>query len=185
VDLAEETDVGLPRTNLVKNERAALEVATTFPDLSPPGPIEVTTMPLATSELTGPTPQSLLERAAALPPRRSWESIVTTASDPVLDAKLEPRVAERRARFRRFVKGTLSGCVGLCIVALAVTALSGGETPAASAATTAPSVATKATTPVERMGGVTRGKASAQTAAAPVDARVALSKRPLPAGKRR
>jgi hypothetical protein len=172
VDLAEETDVG---------HLDAL--ATTFPDLSlsPPGPVEMSTIPLATSDMTGPTPEALLQRAASLPPRRSWESIVMAPTDPVLSEKLEPRVAERRARFRRMVKGMLGACVGLCIVALAVTALSGGETPSASAATSAPSVAATAITPVERMDGAKRGKA---TSASAQDTRLALSKRPLPAPKR-
>lgn len=162
--------MGLPGTSL------PLEIANTIPAMDPFKPA-----PVATCDLTGPTPQDLLERAASLGPRMSMDSIVLP-NDPILHAKLDPRIAERRARFRRVVKGMLGACVGMCIVALVVTAASGGETPAASAATTAPSVATQASTPVEKLDGTKHGKATtAWVTPSASDTRVALTRR---AGKR-
>lgn len=175
--LLDETSVGLPRTSLVKKTETPFEIAKTIPAL--PGALEMAPIPIATADLTGPTPKDLLERAAQLGPRPTYESIVLP-NDPVLHAKLEPRVAERRARFRRVVKGMLAGCIGVCVVALVVTAVSGGETPAASAATTAPSVATQASTPVEKLDSAKHGKAERAVPAAP-EARVAFTRR---SGKR-
>jgi hypothetical protein len=154
-----------------------LEIANTIPAMDPFKPA-----PVATSDLTGPTAQDLLERAASLGPRMSMDSIVLP-NDPILHAKLDPRIAERRARFRRVVKGMLGACVGMCVVALVVTAVSGGETPSANAATAAPSVATQASTPVEKLDGAKHGKAAAAAWVTPsIDTRVALTRR---AGKRR
>jgi hypothetical protein len=140
---------------------AAAPVAPAPPPAPAPAPAPGATPagPIATSDLTGPTPQALLERAASLgPPRMSWESIVSP--DPILDAKHEPRVAERRARFQRIVKGTLGACLGVCVLALVVTAFSGGEEPAAAASgALSASVAARAITPVEHLDGPTLGKA--------------------------
>jgi hypothetical protein len=82
--------------------------------LLPPTPAEVSTA-------------DLLERAAALGPiRTSWESTYTP-DDPILTEKMTEHVAQRRDRFRKIVKGTLGACVGVCVLALIVTAVSGGE----------------------------------------------------------
>ncbi len=162
-----ETSVGLPRSNLLKSRSLAptverLEFAPTELEIQAPTPI-------ATSDMTGPTPQALLERAAELGPARlSWESIVLP-NDPVLRAKSEPEVAERRARLRRVVKGTLGVCGGMCLIALVVSIVSGGpETAnAATAASVANTVPAKAEVPVTKRDGATRTKAAA-VAPAPV-----------------
>jgi hypothetical protein len=126
---------------------------------------------VATSDLTGPTPESLLKRAAELgPARTSYESIVLP-NDPVLLAKGTVEVAERRARLRRVVKGTLGLCGGLCLVALVVSIVSGGPESAANAATSASvsvanAVPAKVEIPVTKMDTTTRTKASAPAAPA-------------------
>lgn len=54
------------------------------------------------------------------PPSRSMmESFFWDApEDPILTQKMEPEVAARRARFQRFVKGTVGGCAATCVIAL-------------------------------------------------------------------
>lgn len=128
-----------------------------------------------------PSKEALLERAAALgPPRMTWASFVPT-SDPVLEAKMKPQIAERRARFQKIVKGTLAACGAMCLVALIVTAVSGGE-PTAKAASregatkTAPA---KIDGTVTTLAGAKRSKA-VRTAAPAVTTAVAM-----PRAKRR
>jgi len=107
----------------------------------------------------------LLERAAAMgPARMTWESIVLPA-DPVLDEKQTPHVAERRARLTRIVKVTLGACLGVCVIALAVSAISGSGDSSSSSKTeaaataTSKTVASKPIVPVETMDGAKRRKA--------------------------
>lgn len=141
-----------------------------------------TRAPMVSLPDTAPSKEALLERAAALGPARpTWASFVPT-SDPVLEAKMKPQIAERRARFQKIVKGTLAACGAMCLVALIVTAVSGGE-PTAKAASrsegankTAP---TKSVVSVESMAGAKRSKA-VRTAAPAVTTAVAM-----PRAKRR
>jgi hypothetical protein len=110
-----------------------------------------------------PSSSELVERAVALgPPRMTWASIVNPI-DPSLDEKRQPHVAERRARLTRVVKVTLGACLALCIVALGVSALSGGEsstTPHSSAESAfGKTVASKAVVPLEPREGGKRAKA--------------------------
>ena len=92
----------------------------------------------------------------------TWESIVLPA-DPVLDEKQQPHVAERRARLTRIVKVTLGACLGVCVLALAVSAISGSGdssvSTAEAAATAGKTVASKPIVPIETMDGAKRRKA--------------------------
>jgi len=85
-------------------------------------------------------------------------------SDPVLTQKREPRVAERRARFRRIVTATVAACAGVCLIALVITLVSGGDGSAMSAASSAAAegktAPTSAEVPVDKLGGVVRRKVS-------------------------
>jgi negative regulator of sigma E activity len=112
---------------------------------------------------SAPSSRELLARAALHEPARmSWESIIV-AVDPVLDEKRTPHVAERRARFTHAVKIGLAACVGICVVALGVSALSGDASPSAGSATATGSFAktspSLAVVTVESMSGAKRGKA--------------------------
>lgn len=111
---------------------------------------------------SAPSTNELLERAAALGPMRmTWESIVLPA-DSILNEKQQPHVAERRARLTRLVKGAVGACLGLCVLALGVSALSGDATavPVAAAATLGKTVASKGIVPVERLDGAKHAKAA-------------------------
>jgi hypothetical protein len=183
--LQRETPVGLPRSSLVKSRSLPppthaverLEFAPTQLDMSPPPSM------VATNDLTGPTPEALLQRAAELGPARlSWESIVTP-DDPILQAKSTAEVAERRARLRRVVKGMLGACGGLCLIALVVTIVSGGPESSASAATLSPignAAPAKMEIPITKMDTTTRTKAAPAAPLATMAAR-----RFAPAPKRR
>ncbi len=117
--------------------------------------------------------QSLLLRAAELGPQRlTLDNILMAPTDPILGAKMQPRVAERRARFRTIVKVALGSCVAFCLVATAATALSSSG-PAASHASSSMSLHANAPStgvvPVEKLEIVSRTKApSAASQAAPV-----------------
>jgi hypothetical protein len=127
---------------------------------------------------SSPSANELLERAAALgPARMTWESIVLPA-DPILDEKRQPRVAERRARLTRVVKITLGACLGVCVLALGVSALSGDASaaPAASAAAIGKTVPSKGIVPVEPMDGTKHGKAARRTAPAVTTAAIVRPK---------
>jgi hypothetical protein len=115
-----------------------------------------------------PSKEALLERAAALGPvRMTWASILPT-SDPILEAKQKPVIAERRARLTKVVKGTLGACAALCVLAVVVSIFSAGES-SASAATSSAAAAFK-TAPaqrvvaVEQLAGARRGKAAVPAA---------------------
>ena len=120
---------------------------------------------------SGPSSSELLERAAALgPARMTWESIVLPA-DPILDEKRLPHVAERRARLTRVVKIALGACVGVCVLALGVSAVSGDSSPppasaASSVINVGKTVASKGIVPVEQLEGTKRAKAVRRTAPA-------------------
>ena len=110
---------------------------------------------------SSPSADELVERAASLgPARMTWESIALP-SDPVLEEKQRPHVAERRARLTRVVKIALGACVGLCVLALGVSALSGDSSasPSAGSASIGKTVPSKGFVPIETIDGTKRGKA--------------------------
>jgi hypothetical protein len=115
-----------------------------------------------------PSTAALLERAARLGPvRMTWESIVLP-SDPILGEKMQPRVAERRARFRKIVTVALGGCLALCVAAIGVSLISGGtstgDTSNASASLrTAPATAF---VPIEKLDITKHGRAHMHPTAA-------------------
>lgn len=133
-----------------------------FPDPAPT-PVIVNDMAMsvddATHEDAAPSRQDLLQRAAELgPSRMTWENIVLSPTDPILGEKMKPRVAERRARFRRVVKVALGACVAFCLVATAATALSsnGKTTSTVGAKKTAPAAGI---VPIEKLEITPRSKA--------------------------
>lgn len=88
-----------------------------------------------THDDSAPSRQDLLQRAAVLGPvRLTYASMAFSSTDPILGEKMQPRVAERRARFRKVVKVTLGACLGFCVIATAATALSSGGEPTKAAA---------------------------------------------------
>ena len=116
--------------------------------------------PEATYEDAAPSREELLKRAAELgPARQTWASIVLSPTDPILADKMQPRVRERRARFRRIVKVTLGACVAFCLVATGASLMSSGNIANAASALhkTAPATAE---VPIEKLDMPTRGKAS-------------------------
>ncbi|MDB4947231.1 MAG: hypothetical protein JWP97_6765 [Labilithrix sp.] len=138
------------------------------PPAAPAPPVTARPVSLAfvgETERSGVSKQELLARAAALgPSRMTWESIVLP--DPVLDEKRQPHVAERRERFTRMVKLGLAACLGVCVLALGVTAATGSPSASAAAAepaSAAGTVPSKSVTPVESLGGVRHGKAPRRT----------------------
>ena len=119
----------------------------------------------------------LLERAAAMgPSRMAWESIVQP-SDPILDEKRQPHVAERRERFTRLVKIGLGVCLAVCVVALGVSTLSDDSGSSASSESTmsAKTVPAKAIVPIEPLDGTKHGKVVRRLA--PTATAIARSKR--------
>jgi hypothetical protein len=113
---------------------------------------------------------ALLERAARLGPlRMTWESIVLP-SDPILGEKMQPRVAERRARFRKVVTVALGACLALCVTAIGATgvrAIAGGSSDAtgSTSASTGRTAPATAFVPVEKIDSVKRGRAHVRAAA--------------------
>ncbi len=133
----------------------------------------------ATYEDAAPSRQDLLQRAAELgPARMTWESIVLLPTDPILGEKMQPRVAERRARFRKLVKAAVGACGAFCLVATVASVMSStsstdNKSTASSAVKTAPA---SGVVPVEKLELVTRTKASKK---------VTVAVRPLAPKKRR
>lgn len=132
--------------------------------------VDVEAFPARAPYASAPSAKDLLRRAAELgPPRMTWASIVVT-SDPVLDEKRQPHVAERRARFTRVVKGALGACVALCVLAVGVNAISGGS-DAHAATSSSPAVArtvpAKAVVSVEQLEGARHAKAARRAAPPP------------------
>lgn len=197
MELASETVVGQrssnpfsPSATVVTGAPNPFEIATTAPQLSPfaaPAPsagIDVVVDDLrmsaddATYEDAAPSRQDLLQRAAELgPARMTWENIVLQPTDPILGEKMQPRVAERRARFRKVVKVAIGACAAFCLVATVASVVSSTGTssssPASSVAKTAPAAGV---VPVEKLEVVTRTKAPSKVTAAV---------RPRPAPKKR
>ncbi len=71
----------------------------------------------ATHEDAAPSRQELLERAAELGPARLTYASILQPTDPILNRKMQPNVAKRRARLRAVVKITLGACVAFCLFA--------------------------------------------------------------------
>jgi hypothetical protein len=124
----------------------------------------------ATTEDAAPSRQDLLQRAAELgPSRMTWENIVLAPTDPILGEKMQPRVAERRARFRKLVKVALGACVAFCVVATGATALSSSSPSTSSSASTSSLTKTApaaGVVPVEKLEQATRTKAPSHVTAA-------------------
>jgi hypothetical protein len=138
--------------------------------------------PMRGQYASSPSANELLERAAALgPARMTWESIVLPA-DPILSEKQTAHVTERRARLTRVVKITLAACLGVCVLALGVSAISSdsrdssppAEVASASAAKTVPS---KGIIPVEPLDGTKHAKAARRVAPAVTTAAIVRTKR--------
>ncbi len=129
-----------------------------------------------------PSRQDLLQRAAELgPPRLTWENIVLAPTDPILGAKMQPRVVERRARFRKVVKVALGTCLAFCVVATAATALSSSNPSSskdsASSAAAKAHVPATGVVPVEKLDLVMRTKAPSHMTAANRPASVVKKRR--------
>jgi hypothetical protein len=147
---------------------------------APAAPVE----PMRGQYASSPSANELLERAAALgPARMTWESIVLP-SDPILHEKRTPHVMERRARLTRVVKITLAACLGVCVLALGVSAISGdssdshGSSATATASTAVgKTVASKGIVPVEPLDGTKHGKAARRVAPAVTTAAIVRNKR--------
>ena len=166
----------------VQNERAPK----TYRDAT--GPVDVSVSaappPMRGQYASSPSTNELLERAAALgPARMTWESIVLP-DDPILHEKRTPHVAERRARLTRVVKITLAACLGVCVLALGVSALSGDSSDSRDSSATATAsasvgktVASKGIVPVEPLDGTKHGKAARRVAPAVTTAAIVRSKR--------
>ena len=166
VELASETVVGLPNNQIQSANPFTGEM--TMPHLSPfaspPSPPSVDVVmddSDATTDDAAPSRQDLLQRAAQLGTRRTWESIVMAPTDPILGEKMQPRVAERRARFRKIVKVALGTCVAFCVVATGATALSSSSPSKSSASTSSISKTAPAAgvVPVEKLEQATHTKA--------------------------
>jgi hypothetical protein len=105
----------------------------------------------------------------------TWENIVLQPTDPILANKMQPRVAERRARFRTMVKGALGVCVAFCLVATAATALSSNATGTSASSSIGKAAPATAIVPVEKLDlGPSRTRATN---------RVTAAARPAPAPK--
>jgi negative regulator of sigma E activity len=127
---------------------------------------------------SSPSADELLARAAARGPRRTWESLAV-ASDPILDEKRQPHIAERRARLTRVVKATVGACLALCVVAIGVSALSRDASASTTASTVAPGrTASKGVVSIESLDGTKHGKATRRsTSTAPTAASVRAKRR--------
>ena len=178
VELASETVVGQSSNNpFSPSETVATGTANPFelgsspPQLSPfaaPAPHADLRMSAddATYEEAAPSRQDLLQRAAELgPARMTWASIVLPA-DPILADKMQPRVAERRARFRKVVKVALGACVAFCLVATAASAVSSTSTQSSASSTMVKTTPASGVVPVEKLEVVMRTKAPSKVTAA-------------------
>jgi hypothetical protein len=113
-----------------------------------------------TEEGPAPSRQDLLQRAATLgPARMTWESVVLQPSDPILGAKMQPRVAARRARFRTIVKVTLGACLAFCVAAAAASGIPMSDRSNESAAPTPKTSPATGIVPVETLVVARRTKA--------------------------
>ncbi len=133
--------------------------------VAPPPPANPMSAMNTGSMMIEPSKAALLERAARLGPvRMTWESIVLP-SDPVLIEKSEPRVIERRARFRKIVTVALGGCLALCVAAIGASLLSGSSNDSASTTPIARTAPATAVVPVEKLDIAKHGRARHPTAA--------------------
>lgn len=135
--------------------------------------------PVRSQYSSSPSAGELLERASALgPARTTWESIVLPA-DPILHEKRTPHVAERRARLTRMVKIGLGACLGVCVLALGVSALSGDASaaPVAASEALAKIVPSKGIIPVEPLDGTRHAKVVRRVAPAVTTAAIVRNKR--------
>ncbi|MDF2692790.1 MAG: hypothetical protein K0S65_1173 [Labilithrix sp.] len=164
--------------------QSSFAVATTLPALSPfaaPAPSGAVDVIVdmqmsaddATQEDAAPSRQDLLQRAAELGPARlTWESIVLHSTDPILGEKMLPRVAERRARFRKIVKGALGACVAFCLVAIAASALSSTDSAPAKSTVALKTAPATRIVPVEKLEvpGLTKAPSKVTAAVRPTPA---------------
>ena len=114
-----------PKSPATPNLFEAADTATALPGFPSPAfaaPNVLMSIDDANAEDGAPSRQDLLQRAAALGPSRLTYATLTL-TDPVLGEKMQPWVAERRARFRRLVKIALGACIAFCMVATVATAL--------------------------------------------------------------
>ena len=141
-----------------------------------PSTIETIDVDDPTGDDGAPSRLALLQRAAELGPgpRATLHSMFMAPTDPVLAEKREPRVIERRARFRRVVKVALGLCAGFCLFATAATAFSSsrateGASPSTVSHGTAPAsvVSEKQTLEVANTTKAERSSVVATPAAAP------------------
>ena len=170
---------GIPIPPPLPQLTSAFEAQPATPSGSVDVPVDLEVRPPHASIVdAGPSAKSLLERAAAMGPvRATWESFVLP-NDPILAAKFQPRVAERRARFRRVVKITLGACAALCFASLVASALGGGsEAKASSAVAIERGGPSSAVTTVEKIDDAKRSKVAREVAAHP-------TRRAAVAGKR-
>jgi hypothetical protein len=141
----------------------ALPAPATLLGLAPSLPVDVAPReePLRGPYASSPSADELLARAAARGPRRTWESLAV-ASDPILDEKRQPHIAERRARLTRVVKATVGACLAVCVVAIGVSALSrdANASTTASAVVAGGRVASQGVVPIEPLDGTKHGKAT-------------------------
>lgn len=116
--------------------------------------------------------QELLQRAAELGPQRLTYASMLLPTDPVLSQKMQPSVAQRRARLRTVVKVALGACVAFCLFAATRASAMSTSTEPAPVARLSPA---SAVVPVEKLEQAQITKASrgapAAHAAAPTTAR--------------
>lgn len=105
----------------------------------------------ATHEDAAPSRQELLERAAELGPARLTYASMLLPTDPILNRKMQPNVAKRRARLRAAVKVALGACVAFCLFA-ATRASAMSSSPSTTSAThVTPSIPAVSVVPVEKL----------------------------------
>lgn len=114
-----------------------------------------------------PSRQELLQRAAeARPTRRTWESIILAPTDPILSVKMQPHVAQRRARLRRAVIVAAGLCSALFLAATAASAFSAPEKTSHPHAAQSKSAPATVVTPVEKLEIAVHGRAPRHVTAA-------------------
>ena len=127
----------------------------------------------ATHEDAAPSRQELLERAAELGPARLTYASIHLPTDPILNRKMQPNVAQRRARLRAAVKIALDACVAFCVFA-ATRASAMPPSPSSSQVPAVAAVPAQSVVPVEKLEQTETTKAPSHAAApqhAPVAAR--------------
>jgi hypothetical protein len=189
VDLAPARESYRTKADSVEISVESQRAPETFREPPPPFAVQASAaLTPATSESgrgqysSSPSAEELLERAAALgPARMTWESIVLPA-DPILQEKRSAHVTERRTRLTHMVKIGLGACLGVCVLALGVSALSGDPsttraTGAAASESIGKTVPSKAIIPVEPFDGTRHAKAVRRVAPAVTTAAIVRTKR--------